>query len=156
MRPYELATAAGIVLIAAVAMIDSYRKAGWTPTGPDSGFYPFWSAAAMAVAGAIIFAQAWRAPSPPGGIFQSSAGARALVGLAVPIAAGVALMGPLGLYIVSGAYMALSARFVGHYRWIFTLALAFLVPLALYLGFERGFRFPLPKSVLYHYGLLPF
>lgn len=155
MRPYELATGAAIVLIAFVAMVDSFRKAGWTSVGPDSGFYPFWSAVAMALAGVAVLAQAWRAPLPGRGVFESRAGALALIKLVVPLVGAVALISPLGLYIVSGGYMALFARVGGRYSWIATLALAIGVPLALYFGFEQAFRFSLPKSALYRYGALP-
>lgn len=155
MRLYEIATAAAFIAIAAVAMVDSSRKSGWTSTGPDTGFYPFWSAAAMAIAAGVVLVQAVRKPSAGVGIFESAEGVRAFLRLVVPMTLATLLIAPLGLYIASGAYMAFFARFVGRYRWIYTLALALGVPIVLYFGFERAFRFALPKSMLYPLGILP-
>jgi hypothetical protein len=154
-RIYEVATAAAIIGLAAIAMVDSARKAGWTSTGPDTGFYPFWSAAAMAVAGAVVLVQALRRPSASGGIFGSAEGAKAFLSLVVPMTVATGLIAYLGLYIVSGAYMAFFALAIGRYRWIYAVALALALPVALYFGFERAFRFALPKSALYPLGILP-
>lgn len=135
-------------MLAAVAMRDSFPKAGWAATGPGAGFYPFWSAAMMGIAAAFILLAGLRA-SAGGSLFASSRGAAVVAKLIVPMVVAVALIGWFGLYIVSGAYMALFARWVGRYRWIGVLVLGVGVPLVLYLAFERGFRVPLPKSVFY-------
>ena len=155
MRIYEIATAAVIIALAVVAMVDSVRKAGGTSTGPDTGFYPFWSAAVMAIAATVVLVQAIRRPSTATMIFASAAGVRSFLSLVVPMTVATILIAPLGLYIVRGAYMAFFARAVGRYRWLPTVALAIGVPLALYFGFERAFRFTLPKSVLYPLGFFP-
>lgn len=155
MRLAERVTAAAIMLIAAVAMADSFRRSGWTASGPDAGFYPFWSAAAMGAAGAIALVRSSVAPAG-GRVFSSREGARAILQLLAPLAVGVALLAWLGFYLVSGLYMGYFARWLGRYHWIAVLALAVLVPLALYVTFERGFRVPLPKSMLYADGIVPF
>ena len=155
MRKYEIGTAAAIITVAVIAMVDSWRKAGWTPTGPDTGFYPFWSAAVMAGAATVALAQAARRPPAVSSIFESAAGVRAFLTLVVPMVLATALIAPLGLYIASGAYMGYFAKVVGRYRWVYVFALTVGVPLALYFGFERAFRFSLPKSVLYAPGILP-
>jgi len=155
MRLAERITAAAIMLIAAVAMADSFRRSGWTASGPDAGFYPFWSAAAMGAAGAIVLV---RSPAAPAGgrVFSSREGVRAILQLLAPLLVGVVLLSWLGFYLVSGLYMGFFARWLGRYHWIGALALAVVVPIALYLTFERGFKVPLPKSLLYTEGIVPF
>ena len=148
MRLYERLTAGALIALAFVAIRDSFPKAGWGASGPGAGFYPLWSAVMMSRAAAFILLPALRMPAG-GRLFASSAGAGALAKLVVPMVVAVALIGWLGLYIVSGAYMALFARWVGRYRWLSVVVIGVGVPLALYLGFERGFRVPLPKSIFY-------
>lgn len=156
MRRYQLATAAAIVVLAVIVMADSSQKAGWTASGPDSSWYPFWSGAVMGVAGALLFVQAWGAPPSAQTIISSRASAVALASLVAPMVVFVALLGQLGLYITSGAYMALFGAAIGRYRWLYVIFLGIGVPAALYLLFEIGFRFSLPKSLFYARGLLPF
>src|SRR6266508_3275453 len=146
MRTFEIGTAAGLMLVAAIAMFDSFRRSGWTASGPDAGFYPFWSAAMMGVASAIILVRSLRGPDS-GPFFASSHGAAVLAKLSVPMVAAVVLIDWVGFYVVSGAYMALFARWVGRYNWVIVAGIALGLPIALYLVFERGFRVPLPKSL---------
>lgn len=145
-------TAAGIVVLAAIAMRDSFPKAGWGAAGPGAGFYPFWSAAMMAGAALFVLLASFRMPAG-GSLFASSQGPAALAKLVVPMIVAVALINGLGFYIVSGAYMAIFARWIGGYRWPVVAGVGIGLPLALYLGFERAFRVPLPKSVFYGDGL---
>lgn len=158
MRRYEGLTAAGILALAAIAMRDSFPKAAWGATGPGAGFYPFWSAAMMAAAAFFVLIACFRMPAG-GSLFASSQGPGAVAKLLVPMIVAVALINGLGFYIVSGAYMAIFARWIGGYGWRVVAGVGLGIPVALYLGFERGFRVPLPKSVFYgdalydHFGL---
>ena len=152
MSRHEVLTAATIIFVAAVAMVDSFRKSGWTATqGPDAGWYPFWSAAMMGVAGiaALILTLRAKKGKP---LFSSPEGARAFSQVAIPMLVGTALISPLGFYVVSAGLMGYFARWVGKYRVIWSALIAIGVPLALYLAFEVGFRVPLPKSLLYTRG----
>ncbi|MBI3537388.1 MAG: tripartite tricarboxylate transporter TctB family protein [Chloroflexi bacterium] len=152
---HESVTTAGIVLVAAIAMLDTFKKSGWTPSGPDAGWYPFWSAAMMGVAGLIVLVTSLpKKSSKP--FFQSTEGAKAFWQLAVPMVGMIALINWFGFYLVSGLYMGLFARWIGRYNWKWIAVIAISVPLALYLGFERAFQAPLPKSLFYATGLLPF
>ena len=155
MRLAEALTAVAIILIAALAMVDSFRRSGWTASGPDAGFYPFWSAGVMGAAALVVLVRSYRA-SPGGRVIASTEGARALLQLVAPLVVGVSLLSWLGFYVVSGLYMALFARWIGRYHWVGVLLLGAVVPIALYFTFERGFRVPLPKSLLYPGGVVPF
>ena len=153
MRTYQAATAALFVVIAAVAMFDSRRGAliGATrdPGGIGSGFYPFWSAALIGVAGLILVWRALSTPQPSEGVFASRESATAVLQLVVPMIVATVSILWLGLYLATGLYMGYFARAIGRYRWVWVIASAVLVPLAVYLGFELGFRVALPKSILY-------
>lgn len=155
MRWYEAATAAAVILIAAVAMFDSFGRSGWTATGPDAGWYPFWSSAFVVGASAWILFRLSGVPRH-GRLFTSREGVFALVKLVAPMVALAALLPYAGLYVMSALYMAIFARFVGRYPWPWVVLIALAVPVALYFGFEQAFKSPLPKTVLYTQGILPF
>ncbi len=151
-KKQEVATATTIIIAAEVACFDSFRKSGWTATqGPDSGWYPFWSAAMMGVAGIAVLILTLRAKNAKP-LFSSPEGTRAFAQVAVPMLIGTALISPLGFYVVSAGLMGFFARWIGKYRVIWSAVIAISVPLALYLAFEVGFRVPLPKSLFYTRG----
>jgi len=147
-------TALIIVIVAIVAIADSFKTAGWTTSGPGAGFYPFWSAVMMGGAAAIVLARSLRVKARS--LFVSPEGALAFWQLAIPMVVVLVSLPWLGFYVASGAYMGFFARWIGRYRWYWVAVLAVSVPLLLFLTFERGFRVPLPKSALYLWGISPF
>jgi len=149
------------MLLAAVAMIDSRAGAlvdrtGTQPGGIGAGFYPFWSAALVFACAAFIGYRSWVTPQPGTAAFEDRAALFAALKLIIPMLVATAAIAWLGFYVVTALYMALFARWIGHYRWIWVVALAVLMPAAIYASFEIGFRVSLPKSFLYDAGLLPF
>ncbi len=158
MRPYQVATAAVIILIAAVAMFDSRASAlpdttGTAPGGLGAGFYPFWSAFLVAAASAVVVYRTLSTPQPAEGPFAGRESVIAVTKLILPMLLATAAIVWLGFYLVTGLYMGFFARFIGRYRWLWTIVPAVAVPLVLYVVFELGFRVSLPKSVLYRSGL---
>ncbi len=152
---HEVVTTALLILIALIAMNDSLKRSGWTASGPDAGWYPFWSAAMMGIAAVIIFVITLRKP-PGKPFFESAEGAGTFWQLVIPMTLMIGLINWLGFYLVSALYMGFFARWIGKYHWAWIIVIAVSVPLALYLGFERAFQAPLPKSLFYSQGLTPF
>lgn len=149
------------MFLAAVAMIDSRAgalvdRSGTQPGGIGAGFYPFWSAALVFVCAAFIAYRAWVTPRPGTAAFEDRAALFAALKLIIPMLLATAAIAWLGFYVVTALYMGLFARWIGHYRWIWVVAIAVLTPAAIYGTFELGFRVSLPKSFLYDAGLLPF
>ncbi len=161
MRPYQVATAAIFILIAAVAMFDTRGGAipdtsGGAPGGLKGGWYPFWSAGVVALASLAVIYQSLTRQQAAEGAFRDRSSLIAVIRLIVPMVLATYLMGEglLGFYIGSGLYMAYFARFTTSYRWYWALAAGVITPLALFLVFEIGFRAVFPKSFLYP--VLPF
>ncbi|MBM4434191.1 MAG: hypothetical protein FJ028_03600 [Chloroflexi bacterium] len=156
MRPYEAATAAIFVLIAAVAMFDTRSgalptSAAGLPGGLRGGWYPFWSAFVIAAAGIAVLFRALRAPAAAEGVFKDRGAVFDLAKFVIPMALTAYLMSDklLGFYLASAAYVAYYAAFVARYRWYWSLAAALAIPLVVFLIFEVGFKALLPKSFLY-------
>jgi putative tricarboxylic transport membrane protein len=161
LRPYQVATAAVLILIAAVAMFDTRAGAlpdttGTAPGGLRGGWYPFWSGALIAIAGAAVALRALTTPQPAQGVYRDRRSVLVVVQLIVPMLITAYLMseGLLGFYLASGLYVAYFAVVMTRYHWYWALAAGILIPVATYLAFEIGFRAFLPKSFLYP--ILPF
>lgn len=138
-----------------MALQDTFKSSGWDSSGPASGWYPFWSAAALGAAGLMVMVDSVRTPAQ-GGVFTSAQGAMDFSRVALPMVAVAASIPWLGFYIASGLYIGGFARWQGRYPWVAVGALALGIPLTLYLSFELGFRVPLPKSLFYQQGILLF
>jgi hypothetical protein len=156
-RPYQVATAAVMILIAAVAMFDSRASAlpdlsGRFPGGLGPGFYPFWSAA-MIVGAAVVVIYRWSVtPATGEGVFAKREAWTAPLKIALPMIVAVGLIQWIGFYFVTSLYMGFFARFIGRYRWIWVIVIAVVFPALIYFSFEKGFRVFLPKSKLYEQG----
>jgi putative tricarboxylic transport membrane protein len=174
-RPYQVATAAAVVLIAAVAMFDS--RAAFSPSaGTQLGdvgarWYPFWAATIMGSASLVVAYRALTTSQGVEGAFEGARSLFAVLKLAVPMVLYALLIGgisfrttdftytivpPFGFYLSTALYMGLFAWWLGRYKiwWVAAIAAAF--PVVIFVVFEVGFRVSLPKSFLYTSGILPF
>ena len=161
MRPYQVATAVTFVIVAAIAMVDSRAGAlvdrtGTEPGGIGAGFYPFWSAGLIFACAVLVGYRAWRSPLSGPPAFQGRDSVIAVLKLTIPMIVATFAILWLGLYIVAGLYMAFFAHWIGRYRWPWVVLSAAVLPIAIYLAFEVGFRVSLPKSFLYDLAVLPF
>jgi putative tricarboxylic transport membrane protein len=174
-RPYQVATAAAIVLIAAVAMFDSraaFNPSAGTAIG-DVGarWYPFWAASLMGIAAVIVAYRALTTPQGNDGAFAGRRSLFAVLKLALPMLIYAILIGGIGFrtadftyriipqfgfYLATALYMGLFAWWLGRYKiwWVALITVAF--PIVIFAIFEIGFRVTLPKSFLYSSGVLPF
>jgi hypothetical protein len=154
-RKAELAVGLVLVAIAGLVIRESLRLgAGWGASGPQSGFFPGISAGIMLLGTLFTMAQAARSrrTSP---LYDSADQVREVLKVGGPLVAAVLSVQYLGFYLMAAVYMGFFALWYGRYRWYAGLAAAILLPIILYLTFERGFRISLPKSALYG-DLIPF
>ena len=149
------------MVVAAVAMIDSRAGAlvdttGREPGGVGAGFYPFWSAFVVFVCAGVVGYKAWQSDIVGPAVFEGREGIFAVLKLVIPMVVAALAILWLGFYVVTGLYMGLFARWIGHYKWPWVTVLTIVMPAAIYASFELGFRVSLPKSFLYDLGVLPF
>ncbi len=142
------------MLIAAVAMFDTRKGAlpdpsGAAPGGLGSGFYPFWSAMVVFVAGAIVAYRSLLTPQPVEDVFKSRQGVLSVVKLVVPMLVAVAAIAWSGIYIMTAAYLSSFMITIGKYRWQWGAIAGIVLAAVLYVMFEIFFRVTLPKSIFY-------
>src|SRR5207245_4364051 len=115
-RTADLATAALLLLIGLIAVVDSLRLgAGWGSDGPKSGFFPFWLGTLLLVVTVAIAVQAWR--RGPGKPFVTREQLRPVMQVLWPAVAMVALTAVIGLYDAAALYLAFYMRRLGRHRW---------------------------------------
>jgi len=152
-RPYQVGTAAAIVLIAAAAMFDSrsvFNPAAGTAQGDvGASWYPFWTAAVMGFGALVVGYQALVLPQSKEGVFAGASSVVAVLKLVIPMLLYAISFTWLGFYLATALYMGGFAAYLGRYKWYWSLASAAMTPLAIYLMFELGFRLTLPKSIFY-------
>jgi hypothetical protein len=140
-------------MIAALAMFDSRAAfnpdVGTAPGDVGASWYPFWTAAVMGIAAALVTYRSFVVPQAKEGVFAERASAVAVLNLVIPMFAYALSFEWLGFYLATGLYMGFFAAYLGHYRFYWIIASAVITPLAIFLIFEVGFRLLLPKSVLY-------
>lgn len=124
---------------------------GGAPGGLKGGWYPFWSAVVIALAGAFVAYESLVRAQPGEGAFRDRASVFAFARMVAPMVVITYLMSDrlLGFYLASGLYVTYFARFTTRYRWIWSLAAGVAIPIVLFLVFEVGFRAVFPKSFLY-------
>ena len=150
-----------MMIVAAVAMIDSRASAlpdptGTQPGGLGPGFYPFWAAFVVLASAAWVGYGALTKPQPAEGAYTERRAILAVATLGIPMIAALLLIPYLGFYIVTGVYMGLFAAAIGKYKWYWVIAITIGFPLVIYFAFEKAFLVSLPKSIFYEMVGLPF
>jgi putative tricarboxylic transport membrane protein len=141
----EAGIAVLIALFGVIVIIGSV-KAGinWGAEGPRAGFFPFYIGIFIVVASAINFWHVLR--DADDGLFAEWIQLRQVMSVVIPTAVYVGAMPFTGLYLASLLFIGYFMRWLGKYRWVTVLAVAFGMPIITYFIFERYFMVPLPKG----------
>lgn len=151
MRLIDVVTAAVLMLLSGIVIYDALRLGtGWGNEGPQSGFFPFWLGALLALVSVVLFVQALRRGSEKP--FVTGDRFVPVLKVLAPLAGFVVLTDPpgpwpgLGLYVAAGLYLGFYMRWVGRHHWHTVVALATAVPIITFLIFETWFLVPMPKG----------
>lgn len=144
-RHVEMGVAAFMVLLGAITIIGSLQVGtGWGAEGPQSGFFPFWIGVLIIATSSYNFVRAARHPDRRQ--FAQWGQIRQVLKVVAPMAAYVAAVPWLGLYLSSALLVAGFMRWLGRFGWPLTLAISIGLPVITYLVFEKWFLVPLPKG----------
>ena len=145
----ELIVAALLVAISLLVIKDSLRVGiGWADDGPRSGYFPFYIGLLLLVSsGWVLLKQLWRwrAADPA---FAERGQIALVVSMLIPMLVYLGLIFGLGIYVASALLIGYFMVRHGKYGAALALPVAFGVPLAFFLVFERWFLVPLPKGPL--------
>ena len=158
MRIAEILTAFLLIAVGAITVMDSVRLGfGWGMSGPESGFFPFYLGAGLIVCSVLVLVNVFRKWNKPGaGERLIPKGALTpILWVLIPATAMIVISEFVGLHIAAALYLAFYMRAVGKIGWVTTLLVSLLVPLSLYIAFDKLFLVPLPQG-LWGAKLIPF
>jgi hypothetical protein len=145
----ELVVAALFVGIGAVVVFDSRRiGAGWADDGPQSGYFPFYVGALMALSGLAVFFHTLRDWVKHRAMFASVNQLRNVNSVLLPTTIYVAAIYLIGIYVASAIFIGWFMATHGGFRWFKAVPVAIGVPVALFMLFDKWFLVPLPKGPL--------
>jgi putative tricarboxylic transport membrane protein len=152
-RWVEVVVALLIVVGGVVMITDSYRLgASWAEDGPQAGYVPHLIGWSLVLSGLWIAGSAvWRWKKLAGTTFVTHARLKPVFTMLLPTIAYVVLIKWIGLYVASAIYIGAFMIFQGKYNMLPALAVAFGVPIAVFLLFEVWFLVPLPKGPVEHW-----
>jgi putative tricarboxylic transport membrane protein len=158
MRRANLIVALGLLLISVLVIVDSVRLGfRWGTSGPESGFFPFWLGVGLLVCSLLVLKKVVsdvvkKVPekrlAPPGAW-------KSILWVILPAIGMVLVTELVGLHVAAALYLGFYMRAVGKTPWVTTVAVSILVPLSLYVAFDKLFMVPLPQG-LWGATLMPF
>jgi putative tricarboxylic transport membrane protein len=150
MRRADIIVASGMMLIGIIALGDGIRLGfGWGLGGPKAGFFPFYMGLGIIICTIFIVVKAvktYRKDGPGKPLIQEG-GLTQILWILIP-AIGVFLLTELiGLHLAAVFYLAFNIRVLGKMSWAKVILLSVLVPLSVYIIFDKMFLIPLPEGL---------
>lgn len=150
-RSMEIATAVVLMAAGGIGMMDSLRiGAGWGADGPQSGYFPFWLGAILALAslGNLVVALRDHRRGARGPRFATWGQLSLVAQVFVPTAIYVAVIPLAGIYASSAVLVAYFMRRFGGFRMVTSLLSGAAAALVSFVIFEIWFLVALPKGPL--------
>jgi hypothetical protein len=150
MRKADIAVALGLMLIGLLVIGDSIRLGfGWGMSGPESGFFPFYMGLGTVICTLFIVLKAVKLFKKEGAgkrlILEG--GLPQILWVLLPAVGMVLLTELIGLHLATVLYLAFYTGVVGKMHWGRVILVSLLVPLVIYVVFDRLFLIPLPEGV---------
>ena len=145
----ELVVAALFLLAGAIVVYDSLRLgAKWADDGPQAGYFPFIVGVIICVASAINLVAVFAWARDMDQTFVEVGQLKMVLAVLVPTSIYVTLIGLVGIYVASVAFIAFFMRWLGKYDWWKLAAVSVGNSVFFFLIFEVWFKIPLPKGPL--------
>lgn len=150
MRTADILIALFFLIIGCLLIFDAVRIGfQWGVTGPESGLFPFYLGLGLVVCSVLTFRTIYMKYKKDGyGKRLMPVGAlKSILWVLIPSTGMVLVMELVGLHIAAGLFLGFYMRAVGKVPWVTTLLVSFLVPLSLYIAFDKLFLVPLPQGI---------
>jgi putative tricarboxylic transport membrane protein len=148
-RTMDVIVAAILMAVGAVVMVSSYKLgAGWSPTGPESGYFPFYVGALILLSSTITLLITCFSRSPDRTPFVEPKQFQRVLQVLIPSFIFVMAIRYIGIYVAGGLFIACFMWWLGKYPLSKVAIVSVLVPVALFVLFEVWFLVPLPKGPL--------
>lgn len=150
MRKADIFVAAFLFVIGVIVLVDSIRLGfRWGVSGPEAGFFPFSLSVGILICTAIIGIKAIRkhGKEGPGERLIPEGGLKPILWVLLPSVGMVILTEFIGIHLAALVFLAFYMRAVGKIGWGKVVLVSILVPMALYVVFDKLFLIPLPQGI---------
>jgi putative tricarboxylic transport membrane protein len=148
-RTMDLLVAAILMVVGAVVMKNSYDLgSGWSPTGPESGYFPFYIGLLILASSTATLLVTLFTKKPDRTSFVEREPFFRILQVLIPSIIFVLAIEYIGIYVAGGLFIGFFMWWLGKYSLPKVVLVSVLVPLALFLTFEVWFLVPLPKGPL--------
>jgi hypothetical protein len=150
MRRADIIVGLGMMLVGIIALGDAIRMGfGWGISGPEAGFFPFYMGLGILICTIFIVVKAIKSYRKDGlgkPLIQEG-GLVQILWILIP-AIGVFLLTELiGLHLATVFYLAFNIRVLGKMSWVKVILISVLVPLSMFIVFDKVFLIPLPEGL---------
>jgi hypothetical protein len=149
-----------IMLIGIVILVDtSILGSGWGMSGPEPGFFPFYMGLGVVICSFFVFLRAFRAYKKEvpgkGKRLIAKGGLAPILWVLIPSMGMVLLTELIGLHLATVIFLMFYMRAVGNIPWINVILIGLMLPLAVFIIFDKLFLIPMPEGLWGKY-LIPF
>jgi putative tricarboxylic transport membrane protein len=158
MRRADIFVGLGMMLVGIIALGDAVRLGfGWGIAGPAAGFFPFCLGLGTLICTIFIVIKAVKTyrKDGPGKPLIPEGGLTQILWILIPAIGVVLLTELIGLHLATIFYLAFNVRVLGKMSWVNVALISILVPVSMYIVFDKVFLIPLPLG-LWGSGLIPF
>ena len=152
MRKAEIYTALFFFAIGIVVIVDAVRVGfRWGSSGPEAGWFPFYLGVGTLVCSSVITVKnliRFRKEGPSGARLIPEGALKPILWVLLPSTAMVLLTEVVGLHIAAAMFLAFYMRSVEKINWVTVVLVSTLMPVSLYIIFDRLFLIPLPQGML--------
>jgi hypothetical protein len=162
MRKANLGVAIFLFVLGAIVMYDAVRLGWrWDPGfGPGAGYLPFYLSLGVLICTGIFIVKQVMQLSKIGIVGDKrliqEGGLKPILWVLLPSTVMVILISIIGLHFAAFVFLAFYMRVVGKIGWLECALVSILMPIGLYVVFDRLFLIPLPDGMLGNYIKLPF
>lgn len=150
MRKTNIGMGFAMVIVGLVVLYDAVRLGyGWGMSGPEAGFFPFVLAIGVLVCSFFILLKGIKVYRKDGEKepLIPEGGLKPILWVLVPSTVMILLTALIGLHLAALCFLAFYMRAVGKIGWVKVVLVSVLVPMGLYILFDKLFLIPLPQGL---------
>src|SRR5512139_634348 len=150
MRRADIYVGLFLMAIGLLVLGDAIRLGfGWGLSGPEAGFFPFYMGLGIIICTFFIVLRGIKIlrKEGTGKSLIKKGGLTQILWVLVPAAGMVLLSELIGLHLATVLYLAFYMGVVGKMNWGKVTLISILVPLVIYIVFDKVFLIPLPEGL---------
>lgn len=150
MRKANIIIAVIFFAFGAIVLYESVRLGfGWGMSGPEAGFFPFVLAVGLLICTTIIAIKGVMTYRKEGESERlvPEGGLKPILWVLLPSTGMIILTALVGLHLSALCFLAFYMRVVGKIGWVKVALVSVLVPMGLYILFDKLFLIPLPQGL---------